>query len=167
MSRSIFALLLPAVVALSACDPDDPCSVASTVEPTFELGVGESDFTRLNDGDVLHETWGMQGGSHIWIAYRTEGVVTGQAGAFKAYEPGPQVMFTLTSVDGVQVGDGNWSRPMEGDETGAVAAGAQLYVWVPEDPAPDLSELTLTATLTDRCGAELSDSVMVTVDGWQ
>lgn len=167
MCRWLFALLLPTVTLLAACEPDDPCSVAATVEPSMRLGTGETSFTPLHDGDQVEQVWGGQGGSHVWIAYRAEGLVTGQDGVFKPYEPGPSVALSLTSGDGTPIGDGSSQRALHGDETGAEVAGIQLYLWPNEDLELDLSLVTLQADLVDTCGTELTRSVDLRVDGWQ
>lgn len=161
----LFALLIPAIYG---CDEEDPCAVAASVEPALRLGTGEDAFHALHEGDHVDVTYGSQGGRHVWMAVRTEGVDPGKSTLIGEDQPGPVLRFTLWSADGVLLGEGGTQQPLEGDPLAAELVGQELYVdWYGETtgaPSPDLSALLVRAELTDRCGVELVEEVAITAD---
>lgn len=50
--------------------PPDLCRPANHGAPEVVLGDGQTDYSTLNDGDVLQLEKGPQGGHHIWVALR-------------------------------------------------------------------------------------------------
>lgn len=50
--------------------PPDFCRPAKRGPPEVILGDGQTDYSTLNDGDVLQLEKGPQGGHHIWVALR-------------------------------------------------------------------------------------------------
>jgi hypothetical protein len=50
--------------------PPDFCRPAKHGAPEVVLGDGQTDYSTLNDGDVLQLEKGPQGGHHIWVALR-------------------------------------------------------------------------------------------------
>ena len=83
------------LVALVGCDADVDCEEAAAVAPTLRVGVGEYDYAPIDHGDVVEVDHGGQGGSHIWVSLRTEGLVPGRVffGAEKV--PAPSGSFSL------------------------------------------------------------------------
>ncbi len=62
---------------LTGCGPTSQgCPV--DVEPTLELGVGTDDFTPIDDAEFAELVHGSQGGYHIDLAFRAEGLNTKQ-----------------------------------------------------------------------------------------
>lgn len=60
-------------LALAACASEAAAPVIPDA-PRLELGTGTARFTRVEDGDVLPMVHGAQGGWHVWVAVRAEGM---------------------------------------------------------------------------------------------
>lgn len=66
------------VLALLASLP--ACASASSLPPEaaqLELGTGTARFVSVADGDALEMVRGAQGGWHVWVSVRTEGLTEG------------------------------------------------------------------------------------------
>lgn len=145
------------------CGGREPCELAAEVEPSLELGSGESSFTRLSDGQVMHQEYGPQGGSHLWVALRVEGLVPGQRRLFQDKDA-PTVELTLTSTADDQVWGSaimDWSA-FRGDEAESELHGAQLMLsWGIEDVIE--APFTLWGQVEDVCGTLVDAEVDVEV----
>ena len=80
MIRRLLALLL--LMPAMACEPTTSCEAASMIEPVLHIGIGEKELELVVEGDWLPLDWGRQGGQHIWIGVRAEGVSPGSRGPF-------------------------------------------------------------------------------------
>ena len=54
------------------------CSTGAPAEGLLTLGTGEAEFTPLVDGQDVDLTAGAQGGHHLWLSMRTEGLDPGR-----------------------------------------------------------------------------------------
>lgn len=73
MSWRAFILVL--VACLAGCA--SASAVTDPVEARLELGTGTARFLPVADGDALEMIHGAQGGWHVWVSVRTEGLTQG------------------------------------------------------------------------------------------
>ena len=52
----------------------DACKAPSSGDPVIELGQGESAFAPLHEGEVVSIEAGSQGGHHVWLALKVNGL---------------------------------------------------------------------------------------------
>jgi len=87
--RIRFALSLLLTLFAFACISGGP-----TPEGVLELGTGEAEFVPLADGQDVDLTAGAQGGHHLWLSIRTEGLSSGRCdlhvGVWPEDDPGAQ-----------------------------------------------------------------------------
>lgn len=152
--------MIPWLLALLACAPDDACAEAERFEPTLELGQGVEAFEELPDGASLVAASGPQGGHHLWASLRAEGLAVGTKRVVGDDEPAPSAEISLTGGDGAVWGEGlRQNRPWQGDAQQSETIGIQVFLvrgWPSE-------ELVLEAVVEDGCGTEVSDRRTVTV----
>jgi hypothetical protein len=144
------------------------------VEPWIEVGSGDGGFASLDDGDVLRVENGSQGGRHVWVALRADGIDPGSQSDADAMLLGdrPLVDLRLEGPDGVYSLD--MSRHIAlpaadgpGYELSEQLLPFRLYATLPEDwqntdweaVERELGAETfeLTATLEDAEGVQLVD----------
>lgn len=87
--RPTIPLLLILGVVAAGCElvSDAPGLVSATeevceqlaLEQSIELGTGGDGFIPLEDGDLVMQAWGPQGGDHVWGALRMTGIFGGGA----------------------------------------------------------------------------------------
>lgn len=98
------------VAALAACGASaapDVCKRAG-VPAAVELGAGRASYAALASGEMLAVEAGPQGGHHVWLALRTQGLatetsfitVTGQVEAIAASVGPFETHFELQPADG-------------------------------------------------------------------
>jgi hypothetical protein len=138
---------------LAGCPAEDPCALSD--EASFELGVGEREFAPLAEGDVLPQTFGPQGGTHISFALQTHGYDLGKRGAF-GWSDGPEVYLLLTH-DEHMLGEFEYAPRFRGDTEAGEALDVQLrpYTWELEEVEDPPWDVSLTVALKDACGTEL------------
>jgi len=170
----VYRGLLVAAVALTACGPEpESCEEAGRVDPKLQLGTGFEDFAHIEDGDALGIDFGEQGGWHVWMAFRTSGMVVGHGGGFGPPDPeGPTITCRLLNGEGEEVAAGEHSRfPIDGDAQQGEVLGVQMRVSAEVNVAidgggdnPATGSLTLEADAVDSCGAEASSIRSVSLD---
>ena len=70
LQRRLPRLLVSAATVLTvACGGESPVG-----EGTLEIGTGESQFEGLTDGQEVELIYGAQGGYHVWLSLRAEGI---------------------------------------------------------------------------------------------
>ncbi|HJN75013.1 MAG TPA: hypothetical protein QGF58_13885 [Myxococcota bacterium] len=159
------ALLATALLAplLVACGPKDPCEKAAEYEPSIELGVGEDDFSPVEDGDVLWAESGPQGGEHVWISLRSSGLEPGTWPQLLQGDPGPDIYLEYVDLAGTETLGTleTYERPFRGDAESAQLMGERLLIWSwPEDDdgwGRTTSEGILYLTAEDSCGNVVED----------
>ena len=165
------SVLVPVLFTLSACQPEDPCAVAATVDaPELVLGTGAEAFERpIEDGDTLRPSYGAQGGQHLYLAVRTSGFHPGDATLLGEDDAVPMFVVELADAatgDILTVQRFDYA-PMEGDAVEAELAlgefflpfygGTSTYdVSTPSGEPPGERELILRATAEDACGTVLT-----------
>lgn len=160
--------LLPALLLLTGC-PQDPCEAAAAVDPALAIGMGEKDFTPLDDGDTVTLNYGSQGGRHIWVALQAAGVNPGQKGIIGGDTDAPVITLSLVGeVDGTTWGTyGSDWMAMDGDAEEAEVTGLQLVVYgggttysdTTGDPV--VQDFVLSAHVEDVCGNVLDAERLV------
>ncbi len=150
-------------------------------EPWVEVGTGTAGvFESIDDGDVLLAEAGSQGGRHVWVGMRADGVEPGSVSDADAMRYGdrPRVDFRLEGPDGVYSLD--VARYVALDERGGALASTgwllplRLYAELPEGwqstdwaaVQEDLEErpFDLVVTLKDADGIALEDRRSVFID---
>ena len=166
-------ILVLAFPLLLACEPAvDACESAQSYEPSVEIGTGENQFLSIEDGASVPMHYGMQGGSHVYGAIRTQGLVPGRELILGGVESGVEVVFDIFNDD-AEVGYGMVSEAVfSGDESDAEWLGQYIYIdlWdleYDEDEdtydsvEPTTVELTMYVEATDSCGVTVTDSRQV------
>ena len=161
-------------LTITACGPEpERCAAARQVEPTLRLGTGFADFTPIHDGDALDIDFGEQGGWHVWMAFRTTGMVVGHRGGLGPPDPeGPTFTCGLKDEEGVEVASAVHDRfPIDGDVSQGELLGVQMRLSDAVNEAisngganPAAGALTLEADVVDTCGTEATGSHGVTLD---
>lgn len=145
-------ITIPALLLLSGC-ASVTCEDAERISPVLEVGVGEELWTPVSEGDEIYMVEGPQGGYHVFVGVRTEGVVPGVRAA-RGPVP-PEIRYELVDDAGRSVGEGERSWPLRGDEEEALAVGDLLVVDIWELRSP--GTYLLKADLVDACGTRLGD----------
>jgi hypothetical protein len=154
-------VVLPA--SLEPYDPSwashapDMCKPRDGGSPTVQLGTGKMLFSSLTRGQVLQAEPGPQGGHHIWIAVRTQGLgQTGSTTRISAVEPDT----------GTAIPPSVFAFPFDPDEGGY----CQLYGlrYQLDNGGIDYTQflgkrLDLTATVIDSAGASAISSARIQV----
>lgn len=153
-SGSLLLLLL-----LTACEEATVCERAAEFDPVLEPGVGEDAFAPLADGDVLTADFGNQGGQHVWLALRAEGVNPGVKNLLGGDRDAPRVDVLLLDAEGAVWGEGHsQATAFVGNEAASELTGLQLFLdFYANDADLDLpEEFRLAVTLEDSCGTTLT-----------
>jgi hypothetical protein len=143
------------LLALFACDD---CSKVG--DGWLEVGTGGVEFEPLEAGDLIAPTFGSQGGQHIWGSLRVAGILQGDALFFDAQNP--EIDFQIFRGADLVAGYTDLKRhfAVNGDQMELI--GETLFL----EMYPERGDtLTIQATLLDKCGTELTDSVDVIYDG--
>lgn len=142
--------LLPLLLAI-ACAPDDPCGAEAA--PTLALGTGETAFEAIEG--PLEIVYGPQGGWHVVIALRAEGL-DGDL---------PWDVQLTGLVDGEEVGATDpYGRPRCNRTETAWDVPGLLLVWSVPPEALDGREATIRATATDANGVTVEDELTVRLE---
>lgn len=99
MSLSPLRVLGLAWIAAVACVDDVDSRCLAHDNPTLEIGTGVEAFEALMDGQDLRMQAGLQGGCHVWVSLRTDGLAA----------PGLLVEYDVV-------------RPATGESTGSAAS---------------------------------------------
>ncbi len=133
-------------------DPD------CTGEASVELGTGQLTYETLADGQTLPFYRGPQGGYHVFVSVRAQGI----DGGANALDPNnPVLTLRLSSESGSIAELANQPRqlPENGDYVELVG---QLLIFSVADPLSyDGTDATLDWSLTDRCVRSFEGSVDV------
>jgi hypothetical protein len=147
MGRPLRALSLASLLGLvaSACAEAGPGP--DPLEPRLEVGTGTVRFEALEDGAEVPLTKGAQGGWHLWIAVRAEGLDTGFGSLEIIQQPADESAPPQRSTVGVRF------DPPD-------AEGRRVYLGWPAilaDPSCSVGELLrIRATLTTPTGERLT-----------
>ncbi len=171
-------LALALALALAGC-PEVDCARQAESTPSLELGTGSSSFQPILDGDVLSAAWGAQGGNHVWLSMRTQGILNGYPepglpGLGAGLRDAPTAEIALERPDGLLLVEQSLSPYLDNDEAVGITAVLQYEFsesWGDEgeaetDPTELLEEtermdLLLTAEVTDVCGVTVSDERII------
>lgn len=122
-------------------------------EVWFELGIGEDDFALAIDGQDAMMAQGIQGGFHVWGAFRAAG-----------FDPnGLTFESTVRDAGGALVGAVYWEREIEADEDGIVEA-VGITVFLGPEVIPELEDESVweyCGTLQSSDGVVGSDCVTI------
>jgi hypothetical protein len=203
MSTRPTALLALSLLGLSACTsvgsgpiPTPDLCAALAADQALELGTGGADFVALEDGDEVEQSWGPQGGDHVWASLRMQGVFgggtwtpqtnCGDGGDCSDIAPGdaPRATIELWHGDELVAATAE-DTPVRGVDGLAIGltvflfgpySTAEMTLRAPESitdeevalaEAADRGELQFVATLRDACGSELTAERNVSFSvGW-
>ena len=143
------------LLALFACD-----DCAKVGEGWLEIGTGGSEFIPLEEGDPVEVTYGSQGGRHIWGSLRVAGILQGDELFFDAQNP--EIDFQIFKGEDVVAGYTDLKRHFAVNNDQMELIGETLVL---QSGLADGDALTIRATLLDKCGTELTDSVDVVFSG--
>ena len=145
-----------------------------------EVGVGQTGFESIEDGQVMEVELGAQGGMHIWVSMRAWGIDPGPSSMWQGLSEGslPLIGFTITGPAGVHTPEN--VRPYVPDR--AEGEYELLENLVTFDHFPELpdnwqdldfdeveaelenTDLQLGVELTDVLGTVVQDSVTIRLD---
>jgi len=164
-------LALASLLLLAGCPAADPC--ADDVDPWIEIGEGWDGFAGLADGTTLQVERGSQGGQHVWLSLRGDGMHPGSRDISEglAKDDLPWIEFELESADGVHSNENLLRQPLEEweDAWGFVERRVSFRHWVvlPDDWADiprsereaemEGMEFVVRARVEDACGDTLVD----------
>jgi len=167
-------LIWISVTILGACGPEpEGCVAAERIPPSLQMGTGFEDFVPIRQGDALDIDFGEQGGWHVWMAFRTTGMVVGHGGGLGPPDPeGPTFSSRLIDEAGVEVAYGEHERfPIDGDAEQGELLGIQMRLSEAVNSAisdggnnPASGSLSLEADVIDACGTAASSQRSVTLD---
>ncbi len=163
------ALVLAAGVALSthACGGDPPdlsaCALAAgniSGSPSVQLGTGKSAFIERNNGDRWLSGFGPQGGAHLWLAFKSQGIGPTVTVSYEMKDP-------VTGAVLYPLPDSAFGKPVKlcpsaaagGGQTGTNIQGFIDYTF-PEPCSRILcgGPFTLSLTLKDQDGRTATDT---------
>ena len=167
-SRFFLAAL---VTGLFAGCSSDPCT--DDVSPTLELGEGIDGFRPIVDGDVLVVERGSQGGQHVWISVRGDGMHPGSQDVSEGLRKDdlPWISFALTGPDGVYSNENLLRQPLQpldDDGWGFLDRRVSFRYWsvLPDNWADitreqremelEAMEFVVSGTVEDACGDVLT-----------
>ncbi len=163
-------VVLALLLALVGCS-SDPC--ADGVVPWIEIGEGWTGFADLADGATLQVERGSQGGQHVWLSLRGDGMHPGSRDLSEglAKDDLPWISFEIESDEGIHSNENLLRQPLdEGDEGWEfVERRISFRHWVvlPDDWADiprsereaemEAMEFVVRARVEDACGDTLED----------
>ncbi|MEW5855049.1 MAG: hypothetical protein AB2A00_40105 [Myxococcota bacterium] len=157
----LLALGLLATSCLGECNPEDASDPATATcrafsgvisgDPKLEMGSGYNTFVPVENGGRWLAGFGQQGGAHLWLSMRTQGV-----------GPRVQVTYRMEEPDGRLITEGGPSHLcLNAGSGGQEALGVLAFI---PDPYPEGCSRILcggpfvfSMTLTDTDGHSLTD----------
>jgi hypothetical protein len=93
-AQLVLAMLLPLSLGACAAEP-------TPADATLSLGTGTSRFVALADGDEVPMIHGAQGGWHVWVSVRVEGMDVGTGSLTIEHQPADESEPMIESRVGV------------------------------------------------------------------
>ena len=150
-----------------------PCELAETYTPSVQVGMGESRFVSIDDGDLVPFHYGPQGGQHVYGSIRTQGFAPGFALVFGGVRDGVDINYSLYASD-TEIGwGGGEGIALSGTAEDGESFGSLVFVefeelfldeqgkdadWEDFDYYETETPAILEVEITDGCGTTASDS---------
>jgi hypothetical protein len=175
------ATLLTGLTGLTGCADPSNCSALDPADARLELGEGQDHFSPLDPGTTMEVERGNQGGQHIWVAVRAEGIAPGSETLWDGLSNDdlPEVEAVVTGPDGVISADNRRPRVLARGERGEYLLLQNMVVirhfaelpdnWAELDYAEveaDMEEVDhdLTVRIEDVCGVTVAASAPIRLD---
>jgi hypothetical protein len=135
----------------------DVCKPVPTIAPVVQVGTGQTDYLPVTSGQTVQMEQGSQGGHHIWVAVRQEGVAqTGTTTTITSVQPttgvvGPTLRFIFT----FQQDQGGFCK-LAGLRYQLDIGGADYHQFLGQP-------LDVTVTVADQAGATATGTAHVVV----
>ncbi len=140
------------------CDADPSSATDQPVKPTIELGAGLSDWQPLADGDPVELIAGLQGGWHIDVGVRGEGIEPdGLLLHYEARDPTTEVSLSHVTTGLLDENNVLWT------DEGWLRLGDRVVFTIEGPEAVVGSEVCLFVTVASIVGWEGEDSRCVTI----
>ena len=166
MKRALFSCTPVILLTLSACQ--DLCVEAAEYPPSVQLGTGSGTFQFITEETVLTQSWGPQGGSHIWGAIQTTGLYPGAQTLLGGPQNPLSVHFSISHEEETLASLSDTFVVLTGDSASAEGHGFTVFInGLPSDWSYDYGEeeaqkprtISAQVDVTDACGTSVSDKV--------
>ena len=166
--RKLMLLSLSILAHVACVNTQSQCEAASAFQPTLEVGVGQSSFQAIEDGDAVYLESGGQGSMHLWLALKATGIVPGHRPVGGSAQDTPSVHVYIEGTDGsVLVDDALWTPPFKGDVEQSVLVDTEVYPQYPSDAGDSGAvEADIHVEVTDVCGTTVSTVRRAMVTFW-
>ena len=158
------------LTGLAACEEESLCERAAAVDDAgLVFGIGREEFEApIGDGETLQQSYGSQGGTHLYLAVRSRGFGPGNRRALAEDEDMPVFTVRLVDLDsGEQTEQWFSYEAMHGDEVEAELALGEFFLpfggYATEDEEETASSYLLSLTGEDVCGTVYVDEQVVSI----